>query len=178
MAHRPYSAYDIPSTLPLPLGQALRELPGQYLKVLTRPSVKTFVEEKGKANWRIVWVQLIGLGSIDAALQALALLISPLNSVTSQVVIILSAVVLQLLLTPVAFLVAGGIFFLIARAFGGKGTFLQQIYTTLLFGVPLVIVSYLLALIPATNSWLPYVPHIYSLVLMILALVAVHWHKE
>ncbi len=32
----------------LPLGQAVRELPGQYFKVLTRPSVKTFVEEKDK----------------------------------------------------------------------------------------------------------------------------------
>lgn len=178
MAHRPYSAYDIPSTLPHPLGQVLRELPGQYLKVLTRPSVKTFTEEKGKASWRIVWVQLIGLGCIDAVLQALALLISPLSPSTSQAVTILSAVVLQLLLTPVAFLVAGGILFLIARVFHGNGTFLQQIYTTLLFGVPLVIVSYLLALIPATNSWLPYVPHIYSLVLMVLALVAVHWSKE
>ncbi len=35
-------------TTPLPLGQAMRELPGQYFKVLTRPSVKTFAEEKGK----------------------------------------------------------------------------------------------------------------------------------
>ncbi len=45
-------AYDI--TAPLPLGQAIRELPGQYLKVLTRPSVKTFAGEKGKAGWGII----------------------------------------------------------------------------------------------------------------------------
>jgi hypothetical protein len=38
------------SSAPLPLGQAIRELPGQYIKVLIRPSVKTFEEEKGKAR--------------------------------------------------------------------------------------------------------------------------------
>jgi hypothetical protein len=42
------SDYDISSTHPLSPGQALRELPIQYLKVLTRPSVKTFAEEKCK----------------------------------------------------------------------------------------------------------------------------------
>ena len=63
---------------------------------------------------------------------------------------------------------------MIARAFGGKGTYLAQIYTTLLFGVPLVIVSYLLLFITVAGSWLTYVPHIYSAVLLILSLIAVH----
>ena len=111
------------------IGRAIRELPGQYFKVLTRPSVNRFV---------------------------------------------ITVVLLQLVLTPVSFLAAGGILYLIARVFGGRGTFLKQIYTTLLFGVPLVILSYLLLLIPATSSWLPYLPHLYSLVLFVLSLIAVH----
>jgi hypothetical protein len=61
-----------------------------------------------------------------------------------------------------------------ARAFGGKGIYREQIYTTLLFGVPLVIISDLLFLIPGPGSWLVYLPHIYSIVLLFLSLRAVH----
>ena len=167
------------------MGQAIRELPGQYFKVLTSPSVSRFVEEKGKAHWSIVWIQLMSLAIIDAILQSVSLLISP-NSVNSftgvnnispsmlQTITIITVVLFQLVLTPVSFLAAGGILYLIARAFGGRGTFLEQIYVTLLFGVPLVILSYLLLLIQATSSWLPYLPHLYSLVLFVLSLIAVH----
>ena len=45
---------------------------------------------------------------------------------------------------------------------------------SILFGVPLVLLSSLLQLIPATSSWLPYLPHLYSLVLLVLSLMAVH----
>jgi hypothetical protein len=164
---------------------AIRDLPGQYLKVLTRPSVNTFVEEKDKARWGIIWFQLIILAVIDTILLSISLLMSPhnINSLTGvnnmspamlQSSTIILIVLLQLALTPLSFLVAGGILYLIARLLGGTGTFLEQIYTTLLFGVPLVILSYLLLLIQATSNWLPYLPHIYSLVLFVLSLIAVH----
>lgn len=180
-------AYNI--TTPLPLGQAIRELPGQYFKVLTRPSVKTFTEEKGKAGWGIIWVQFIGLGIIDAILSVVGILISPaafssipnsggLSPATLQTVAIITAVILQLVLTPISFLLAGGILYLISRAFGGRGKFVEQIYVTLLFGVPLVILSALLSLIPGVGGLLLYVPHIYSLVLIVLALIAVHRRSE
>ena len=61
------------------LGRAIRALPGQYIKVLIRPSITTFAEEKGKATWGIIWAQFIGLGIICAILQSLGLLISPPN---------------------------------------------------------------------------------------------------
>jgi len=174
--------------MPLPLGQAIRELPGQYLKVLTKPSVRTFVEEKGKASWGIVWAQLIGLSMISAILIAINYLIYPphvgsvagsgLSAATIPLLTILTGVIFTLVLTPVSFLAAGGVIYLIAKVFGGKGRYLTQIYTTLLFGVPLVIVSYLLLLIPVAGSWLSYVPHIYSAVLLILSLIAVHRRIE
>jgi hypothetical protein len=167
------------------MGQAIRELPGQYVNVLTRPSVNRFEEEKGKARWGIVWIQLMSLAIIDAILQSVSLLISPnnVNSFTGvnnispsmiQSITIIIVFLFQLVLTPASFLAAGGILYLIARAFGGRGTYLEQIYVTLLFGVPLVILSYLLLLIQATSSWLPYLPHLYSMVLFVLSLVAVH----
>jgi hypothetical protein len=181
--------YGSISTAPLPLGQAIRELPGQYFKVLTRPSIKTFVEEKDKAGWGIIWLQFIGLGIIDAIISVVAILISPaavssvpnaggLSLATLQTVAIITAAVLQLVLTPLSFLFAGGILYLISRVFGGRGKFVEQIYVTLLFGVPLVFLSALLSLIPGVGSWLLYVPHIYSLVLIVLALIAVHRRSE
>jgi hypothetical protein len=186
MSYNPNSStgYNNIPTMPLPLGQAVEELPGQYLKVLTHPSVRTFVEEKGKASWSIIWVQLIGLSIVSAVLIAINYLIYPphltsgagsgLSTASLQLITILIGVIFTLVLTPVSFLGAGGIIYLIAKVFGGKGTYLAQIYTTLLFGVPLVIVSYLLLLIPVAGSWLSFVPHIYSAVLLILSLIAVH----
>ena len=180
-------AYNIATSLPL--GQAMRGLPGQYFKVLTRPSVKTFAEEKGKGGWGVIWVQFIALGVIDAIISVVAILISPasigsipnsggLSQATLQTVAMITTVVLQLVLTPVSFLFAGGILYLISRAFGGRGKFVEQIYVTLLFGVPLVILSTLLSLIPGFGDWLLYVPHIYSLLLIVLALIAVHRKSE
>ena len=180
----PSANYHTP-TGPLSLGQAIQALPGQYLKVITRPSVSAFVEEKSKANWRIVWVQLIALSIIDAILQYLNLLISPpnvsnvastsgLSTSTLQTVTVLTLVLFTLIFTPVSFFIGVGILHLIAKAFRGKGTFLQLLYVTLLFGVPMVILSYLLTFIPATSNWLPYLPHIYSIILFVFAVIAVH----
>ena len=178
--------YDTQTSTPLPLGEAIRALPGQYIKVLSRPSVTTFVEEKGKATWGIIWAQFIGLAIIGAILQSIGLLISPpnfssvaggtggLNYTALLAITIVFFAIFELIGTPVSFLAAGGILFLIAKVFGGKGTYREQIYTTLLFGVPLVIASYLLFLIPVAGWWLLYVPHIYSVVLLVLAMMAVH----
>jgi hypothetical protein len=178
--------YETQLPTPLPLGEAIRGLPGQYMKVLSRPSVRTFAEEKGKASWSVIWVQFVGLSIISAILLSIGLLISPPNfgsavggtgglSSTSLLVtsIVFSSIVV-ILLTPVSFLLAGGILFLIARVFGGRGLYREQIYTTLLFGVPLVILSSLLSLIPGAGAWLLYVPHIYSVVLLVMAMMAVY----
>src|SRR2546425_13266010 len=43
--------YAPPQQAPRPIGQAIQELPNQYIKVLTKPSAQTFAEEMGKADW-------------------------------------------------------------------------------------------------------------------------------
>src|ERR1044071_6917373 len=48
-----------PTATPLPLGQAILDLPLQYWKILSKPSPRTFVEESGKAKWNILLVQFI-----------------------------------------------------------------------------------------------------------------------
>ncbi len=72
---QPGYGYVPPPVAPLPLGEAIRQLPQQYIKILTKPSAATFAEEMGKAAWNIVWVQLLGLAVITAVLGYLASLI-------------------------------------------------------------------------------------------------------
>jgi len=180
MATKTYQDYT--NTQPLPLGQAIRALPAQYLKVITRPSVQSFSAEKGKASWSSVWLQLIALGILSALLSVLAQLLVPphvgnvpgVSPATLQTVTTALLVLFILIGTPVSFLFAGAVFYWLARLFKGDGSYLQQVYTLTLFGVPLVLLSSLLELIPATSSWLPYLPHLYSLALLVLSLMAVH----
>src|SRR5579875_1039154 len=56
---------------------ALLSLPGQYLKVLIHPSVNTFVYEKSRGSWGLVWFQLFMLSGISALLAVLASLLAP-----------------------------------------------------------------------------------------------------
>jgi pimeloyl-ACP methyl ester carboxylesterase len=67
--------HDHTNTHPLPLGRAIRALPAQYLKVITRPSVQSFSAEKGRASWGSTWLQLIALGILSALFSVLAQLI-------------------------------------------------------------------------------------------------------
>jgi Yip1 domain len=178
-----YGGYPPPQTAPLPLGEAIRQLPNQYIKVLTRPSAATFAEEQGKASWDIVWVQLIIYAIVAAVLGYLALLISPnqFSTTGSSAVspgmvqaISLSTGFGLILLIPIGFFIGVGIYYLIAKAFGGQGTFLAQSYTTLLYSVPIGILSFALRLIPILGALVAFALSIYGIVLQIFAIMAVH----
>src|SRR5579864_6604809 len=60
--------YGYETSSPLPLGEAINQLPNQYIKVLTKPSPFTFAREMGKASWDILWVQLIAYAIIAGIL--------------------------------------------------------------------------------------------------------------
>src|SRR6266567_7401995 len=70
---QPGYGYPPPQAAPLPLGEAIRQLPNQYIRVLTKPSAATFAEEQGKASWDIVWIQLIIYAITAAVLGYLAI---------------------------------------------------------------------------------------------------------
>src|SRR6266571_1941252 len=56
--------YAPPQQAPRPIGQAIQELPNQYIKVVTKPSAQTFAEEMGKADWAMVWIQLLAIAIV------------------------------------------------------------------------------------------------------------------
>jgi len=150
--------------------------------------VQSFSAEKGKARWGSVWLQLIALGMLSALFSMLAQLLAPphvgnvpgVSQATLQTVATVLLALFILVGTPLAFLVAAAVLYWLARLFKGDGSYLQQVYTLMLFGVPLVLLGFLLQLLPATSNWLPYLPHLYSLVLLVLSLMAIHhlsWGK-
>ncbi len=182
------SRYDQASAQPLPCGEAMWQLPLQYIKVFIKPSVNTLSEAMVKASWWIVLVQFLSLVLItvtlgllghmipSAALHAisalsigpvkpLAFLPSPLNGIT---------------LVLASFFIGLGTAYVFSRLSGGQGTFLAHLYCLLLCTVPLVTISGALLLIPATG-WLVlvlgsivWVLFIYRMVLHTFTIMAVH----
>jgi hypothetical protein len=184
---QPGYGYAAPAA-PLPLGEAIRQLPQQYIKVLTKPSAATFAEEQGKAAWNIVWVQLLALGIIGGVLVFLIFqlvlpgTLSSMNNSNSSaagtIAIIEGAAVgiafSEIIFIPLGFFIIAGIYYLIAKAFGGQGTFLAQSYSTTLFYVPLSIVGLVIGLIPFLGSLAGIAVFIYEIVLGVYMMMAVH----
>jgi len=164
---------ELPSS-PLPLGEAIRGLFSQYGQVITHPSPKLFAREMGKAKWNIVWVQIIAYSIIVALFSLLSSIGVDVNAVATSVVtgadtsglspaavgalhyilvfVYAASIYGQVLITPITIFIAIGVLFLLAKAFGGTGKFLSQLYCSLLFLVPLGIISSFLSLL---LSYLP-----------------------
>ncbi len=182
MAHPPPSSNSVPPTKPLPLGEAIRQLTRQYIQVVTKPGAATFAAEQGKAAWDITWVQLI-IYSVSSALfvmlyVSITLPSTPtISGISSQTIDLVRAWAVPLglsfiMITPISFFIFAGIYYLIAKAFGGHGTFLAYAYSTLLIAVPLTIVD-LLALIPLIGWFFSILVGIYDIVLSVFMTMAV-----
>jgi hypothetical protein len=175
-----------PPAAPRPLGQAIQELPRQYLKILTKPGAQTFAEEQGKADWGIIWLQLvfIGLvgtiiGIIDALLHLAATMYAmPGNGSSSAILgtaysLTTSGPSLFSLVSIIAFFfIVVGIQYLLAKAFGGNGDFKQQGYSYLLFYVPLALISDVLGLVPILGLIVGFAVGIYQIVLNVFSIMA------
>jgi hypothetical protein len=174
------SGYGYQASEPLPLNEAVSQLPNQYIRVLTKPSPLTFAAEMGKASWNILWFQLIAYALIAGILYYVRSLMpwtslisgTPNNPYSSVAYIATSYFVVFVI--PIGFFIGQGIIFLLAKAFGGTGTFLQQGYTNLLITVPIGLLSSALGFIPCLGSLAYFGLFVYSIVLQIFSLMAVH----
>ncbi|HYL44983.1 MAG TPA: YIP1 family protein [Ktedonobacteraceae bacterium] len=185
----PYSApppygYNMPLAEPLPLGVAIRQLPEQYIRVLTKPGAETFAMEQGKAAWDIIWVQMLIYGVISALAVLLQLIFSlpgtlATSNIPSQTIAAITSFSVGIalsfiVLAPLGLFIGIGIYHLIAKAFGGQGSFKAYYYSYLLFGVPLGVLSSLLTLIPIAGSFLTLPVWVYQIVLQVFMTMAVH----
>ena len=161
---------DFPQARPLPLGQAIRELTSQYLKILRKPSARSFAAEQGKAEWGIIWMQILFLVVLEA-ITALPLgimegnLFNSLNTMepagatpfpTS--VFIPAITIGVVVLAPISLFLIVGVQYLTARAFKGTGSFKQQMYNQLLFQVPttFIIAALYLIMTPFLSSFMAF----------------------
>jgi hypothetical protein len=175
-----------PQAMPRPLGQAIQELPRQYLKVLTKPSAQAFAEEQGKADWGIIWVQLLFIGLIGTiigiihtalGMATMALPNSGMSATPFSTVYSLTTnapSVASLVSVIAGFFIVVGIQYLLAKAFKGNGDFKQQGYSYLLFYVPLTLVSYVLGLVPILGLVAGFALGIYQIVLNVFSIMAAH----
>ena len=174
------------SSAPLPLKQALSQLPNQYIKVLTKPSSFTFATEMGKASWNILWVQLVGYVIIASIMNYLHRLLFPVVSVATNSnfafiqlenvfsLFTISSPFTFIITFPIMLFIGQGITYLFAKAFSGSGTFLRQIYSYLLILVPIGIISSALNFIPILGPVIAFGLGVYVIVLQIFSLMAVH----
>jgi hypothetical protein len=170
------------------LRDAIRELPEQYIFVIMHPSSSVFIAEKEKADWDIVWIQLIGNAVIAGLLGLLSMVIpfaTPSNAPGSGIqspnvihALNLSATIGLIVFIPLIFFVGSGILRLLARRFGGDGSFLEQCYTTLLFQVPFGVAISVIRILPFIGGFFFWfgglIALVYGVVLQILATMAVH----
>jgi hypothetical protein len=157
------------------LSRALSQLPQRYFNALVKPSVATYTADKGNASWSLVWIQLLAWALLDAMLGLLVNRIYPQATGTTFSRLFSLATSIGLIgVVPLLFFLLMGIVYLLAKAFGGQGTFLEQCNSSLYIQAPLGIFSKLLALIPVVGRILNSVLSLYGIVLQVFVIMAVH----
>lgn len=169
------SPHPTPSSATPALRTALSQLPRRYFNALTRPSVATYATPKGTVSGSLVWIQLLSWAIVDALLGVLVNYLTPAATTSPFLRVFALATSYGLVVVvPMLFLLLMGFVYLLARAFGGQGTFLEQCDASLSIEVPLGILSKLLALIPGIGRILNSVLSLYGIVLQVFVIMAVH----
>jgi hypothetical protein len=182
----------LPHAQPLPLYDAVRQLPRRYRLILSRPGFESFLPELGLAGWNIVCFQLLIYTVGAAGLAVVRTWLSPepaggsggtggFNNPAVVQVLTLGTSSGLLFFIPLLFFFAMGLLYWLARASGGHGTFVQQVYTTLLFVTPCGLIVSMLGLLPLAgdflSAFLGVILFVYCVVLQCFATVAVHQLK-
>jgi len=167
-----------------PLGQAIQGLPNQYIKILTKPGAQSFAEEQVKAEWGIIWIQLLFIGLIGtifafihAALFTAAVSNLGVGGLTAATGYLSSAVAgttsVYSIVTDIAYFFAiVGIQYLLAKMFKGTGDFKQQAYSYLLFYVPITLVSNIVGFVPVLGGVVGFALVVYQTVLNVFSIMA------
>ncbi len=182
---------------PLPLIDAIAQLPVQAWKILSKPGARTFAEESGKARWDITLVMLIGYTLLDGLLGWLHTVLYPIttqsliaaaggatdNGVNLTKVYSAEAAIVTFtnsfglfIFVPLGFFIYQSIAFGIARAFGGKASFLTQSYTILLVYLPVGLINLALSYVPlpALPGLISLALDVYGIVLTVFAMMGAH----
>lgn len=175
-----------------------------WIKVLTKPGEPTFEEERHSpnANLRTAIIWVVVAAAIAAVFSAIGAVIGGLlgfgsssfmetianqadlpPDVAAQMAAMsagsveggaVSAFCLTLIVTPIGFLIGSGIYFLVAKLFGGTGSFEEQTYLLAAVAAPLTIVSGVIGIVPILGGCISIIVSIYQLVLSYFAIKVSH----
>ena len=167
---------------PLPLWTAFRQLPRQYWHVLTNCNAATFMWEERKAAWNIIWVQLLLLGVFESVIAWLGWLLEffLLNMLPGATQIEGNPLwfwVAEIAVLPgviAGFFFGASLLYWLAKAFGGKGTFLSHCYSYALIVLPMSGLIALFAFIPCLNLLVELAGITFEVVLLIFMVKGVH----
>jgi Yip1 domain len=137
---------------PAPLDELLRMLPDQYVQVLTQPAPATLAAQVEHADWRVIWIQLLGWSIASAVFGFFSRLLTQmppivlggqyLSPAARQALVQAPAESFGAIIgVPLGFFISMGILYVMGRLLGGQGTFLAQSYVSSLFLAPLGVSS-------------------------------------
>ncbi len=178
----PNSSYGAPPTNAYPSGSGyggpastggfnLQDLWRRWNIVLRNPSVATFDTQHEGANWATILISLVALGFLQGVFGLITNLefhnvygynYSPFRNFG------------DIIGTPIGFLIGAGILYLIARAFGGRGTFLTHAWLLSLAYVPLSAISAIAGIIPFLGGLIGLAAAIYMVFLAVYATASAH----
>jgi hypothetical protein len=175
-----------------------------WMNVVTKPGEATFEAERHKPSANLttalIWIVIAAVvlaitSAISAVVAGLiggggASMLGPLldqadlpPEVKAQFVAgmaggiggnVLGAFCFSLILAPIGFLIGSGIYYLIAKLFGGTGNFEEQTYLLAASAAPITIVSGVIGIIPILGGCISIALTIYQLVLNYFALKVAH----
>ncbi len=174
-----------------------------WVSVLTHPGENVFQEERAKPQATLtnalIWIVVAAV--IAAIFSAIGVLIShALGAGTGVLQSVLSGIDLppearqqilrfaagragggffgtlciSFVLVPVGFFIGSGIYFVVAKLFGGEGTFEEQSYLLATFSAPIIIVNSVIGIIPFLGGCITFFISIYQLVLTYYAVKVSH----
>ncbi len=166
--------YYAPGSQALPLIEAIKGLPGQYINAITKPSIAFFAKEQAKAAWNIVWFQLGLMTILPAFGLYITFAFGTLANADVLSVVGIRFSFVFLVLFPITFFIIIGIPHVIAKFLGGKGTLLAYCYNELLFDIPIWLLGLLFLCIPNVGNFMASFLSIYRIVLQVFMTMGVH----
>ena len=173
-----------------------------WIKVLTKPGEDAFAEERGTPNatlvtaliWMVIAAVIVAVfGAIGAVISGFigggsSLLSSGLldgadlpPEIVEQLAVMsagggaaIGASFCMIVLVPIGFLISSAIYFGVAKAVGGTGSFEEHTYMLATFTAPIAIVNAVIGVIPVLGACVSLFIWIYQIVLTYFSMKVTH----
>ena len=181
-----------PPTSPAPSTKfSLEDVLRRWQAVLLQPTLEKMESQKQGVNWPTVWYSLLGLALVQTVVSLLEragfLFWNSMMSSPQLVHYMQSSGMRNLMAwNPgssaleafagafIGFFLMTGLIYLVAKALGGAGSFLEQTYLLALIYVPLQLIASVAGLIPGLGGLIAVAATVYMVVLLVMAIASLH----